>query len=168
MSSGAKFNISEKFLTYDLSNKLLNKFGTSIPVVICLGSDKVLSDMVGVFVADILREKGFEGKVFGGTDFPITTKNLNCLLHKISDKQVLYVDSCICATNGKVIFDPSGIILHNGLKLNGASIKAGTVKIKNGKMLLANTRYNFIKKLANMLSKAILDYAECVKLLKKY
>jgi hypothetical protein len=158
MSDILSLDINSKFVSYDLSSELLKRFGTDVPVVVCLGSDKVLSDMVGVFVADMLKAKNLQSFVFGGSDIPIMEKNLDVLLKKIVGRQVLFVDSGICKREGGIFYSSDGIILASGKKYFGASISAGTIKTKNGKILLASTRLGDVLKYASLIAQSIEDY----------
>ena len=57
MNNKLYIDINSKLNTYDISSILLKNFGTQKPIIVCVGSDKVLSDMTGVFVAEILKKR---------------------------------------------------------------------------------------------------------------
>lgn len=165
MSYIDSLDIKSKFVTYDLSSKLLKRFGRSIPTIICLGSDKVLSDMVGVFVADKLKKACVSAKVFGGTELPITKNNLDVLLEKIDNKNILFVDSSISDKQDAITFCKTGITLHGGDFYSGASINAGTISKNGQKLMFANTSYKKIMQFVEVISTSILDFVDYVKLL---
>lgn len=158
MNSLNTFNINDRFLTSNLSTKLLKRFGSNVPIIICLGSDKVLSDMVGIFVADKLKKLNIKTKVFGGSDFVITNKNLDILLKKIDNKNLLFIDSAISNKKNIIYFNNNGIRLKNNKFYSGASISASTVFFSSGKIQLANIAYKKVKNYADNIVLAITDY----------
>lgn len=160
-----RYDFKQKFLKNDLSSNLLKKFGTKVPVVVCLGSDKVLSDMVGVLVAENLKENNASTFVFGGLDRQIMAKNVERIVEKFPNKNILFVDSGM--SKNQIVFDPNGIRLNCGKFFNGASITAGTISKSNGKFLLATTSAKTVFYMAKKISDAILEYLGYVELLKK-
>jgi len=62
----------------------------SIPVIVCLGTDKVLADALGAIVGSLLNKQGLSTFVYGNLERPITLANINyCLkfvraMHPIS------------------------------------------------------------------------------------
>lgn len=160
-----RYDFKQKFLKNDLSSNLLKKFGTKVPVVVCLGSDKVLSDMVGVLVAENLKENNASTFVFGGLDRQIMAKNVERIVEKFPNKNILFVDSGM--SKNQIVFDPKGIRLNCGKFFNGASITAGTISKSNGKFLLATTSAKTVFYMAKKISDAILEYLGYVELLKK-
>ena len=165
MNNICKFNLKNNFSSRDLSCCLLKKFGKNMPIVVCLGSDKVLSDMVGVLVADKLKQKNIPLKVFGGSKLPIGGNNLDFLLKNLSSKNILFVDSVLTNFVGNVYFSPKGITLKNGRQYAGASIGAGTIFLKNNRVLLAQTSYVEVLMFANTIVDAICNYVYFAKLL---
>lgn len=67
------------------------------PVVLCLGTNKVLDDSLGPMVGSMLKKMNYEGFVYGTMDAPITSQNLRQALlflratHK--NKKILIVDA---------------------------------------------------------------------------
>lgn len=161
-----RYDFKQKFLESDLSSNLLKKFGTKVPVVVCLGSDKVLSDMVGVLVAENLKKNKANTFVFGGLDRQIMAKNVESLVEKFPDKNILFVDSGM--SKNQIVFDQNGIRLNCGKFFDGASITAGTISKSNGKFLLATTSAKTVFYMAKKISDAILEYLWYVELLKKW
>ena len=162
------YNLENKLLTKNLSLQLYRRFGQSMPTIICLGSDKVLSDMVGVLVGDKLKQLGIKTFVFGDSCHTVELKNLEFLLSKIQNKNILYIDSGISKNKGNIFFCPDGIRLKNGKKYSGASICAGTIYLENNKIMLANTSYRNIVKYVEIIVQSIINYANFITQLNKY
>ena len=161
-----RYDFKQRFLKNDLSSNLLKKFGTKMPVVVCLGSDKVLSDMVGVLVAENLKKNKVRAFVFGGFDRQIMAKDVESIVKKFPQKNILFVDSGM--SKNQIVFDPNGIRLNCGKFFEGASITAGTILKSNGKFLLATTPAKTVFYMAKKISDAILEYFWFVELLKKW
>lgn len=151
-------NKDDRFLTSTLAAKLLKRFGGTPPTIICLGSDKVLSDMVGVLVADRLKQAGVKTYVYGGSNFVVTTKNIDYLLKKIGTNNILFVDSAVATQCNNIYFNCNGIKLKNNKIYDGASICAGTIFLKNNKLQLAGTPLKQVLDYVNKIVLAITDY----------
>ncbi|MGN1221958.1 MAG: DUF1256 domain-containing protein [Christensenellales bacterium] len=158
MQNLLKYDISDKFLTSSLSADLLKRFGKDVPTIVCLGSDKVLSDMVGILVADKLKKLKVNTLVFGGSDFVVTSKNIDCLLNKINSNNILFIDSAITQTKNHVFFNNKGIKLKNNKFYKGASICAGTIFYKDNKIQLANIGLKQVNSFAKNIILSITDY----------
>ena len=152
------YDLNYKFLTSSLSAKLLKRFGRDIPTVVCLGSDKVLSDMIGVLVADKLKNLNINTYVFGGSDFVVSTKNIDYLLSKISSKNILFVDSAISKTKNNIFFNCEGIKLKNNKFYQGASICAGTIFFNDNKIQLAEVGIKQVNEYVDNIVLSITDY----------
>ena len=153
-----KYDIGNRFLTSSLSANLLKRFGKNVPTIVCVGSDNVLSDMAGVLVADKLKKLDVNTRVYGGSDFVITTKNIDCLLNKIGTTNILFVDSAITKTKNCVIFNNKGIKFKNNKFYKGASICAGTIFYKDNKIQLAGVGLKEVNNFANNIILSITDY----------
>lgn len=70
-----------------------------LPVILCIGSDRVTGDCLGPIVGQLLVESGAAAFVYGTLDRPITALNLKDALCHIksthSDKKVLAIDSSV-------------------------------------------------------------------------
>lgn len=87
------FDASSVYAEYDIANCLNQRFLGKVPIVVCLGSDKILSDMVGVFVAEILKKANVKTLVFGGFDRPILSSQVEFIKNKYKKNDFLFVDS---------------------------------------------------------------------------
>ena len=159
------FSIDDKTSVYDLSANILKHFGTNRPIVICLGSNKVLGDMAGVFVADILKSRGLNTYVLGGTTNPVDNNILKFLSKSIKTKNVLIVDCGILFKKRCVAFK-NHITLNDGTCLNFPSIICGTIQEQNGVVQLAKTNFLNVIKFSNIVADAICDFFCYVDILK--
>ena len=159
------FSIDSKTTIYDLSANLLKHFGTNRPIVICLGSNKVLGDMAGVFVADILKSRGLDTYVLGGAINPVDNNILKFLSKSIKTKNVLIVDCGVLFQKRCVAFQ-NYITLNDGTRLNFPSIICGTIQKQNGIVQLAKTNFLDVLKFSHIIADSICDYFYYVDILK--
>lgn len=159
------YNIDSKTKN-SLVEQLLFKFGKTTPSVVCLGSDCVLSDMVGVFVADYLRHRRLKAKIFGGKNNIVLKKDLPKVLQK-AGKNVLFVDSGALKT-GKIAFCDNGIKFFDGTTCQGASLVANTIKIQNGKVLLCGANFGQVLNYAQFLGDTIVQFFASAKAISMY
>lgn len=70
-----------------------------LPVVLCIGSDRVTGDCLGPLVGQMLVERGANAFVYGTLDRPVTALNLKDAVKHIKEahgsKKVLAVDSSV-------------------------------------------------------------------------
>lgn len=68
-----------------------------MPIVLCIGSNKLLDDCLGPMVGSMLKKYGFKGYVYGTLDAPISATNLQLTLNFLKathkDKKLLIVDA---------------------------------------------------------------------------
>ena len=152
-----RYSINSKMVSYDLSSDILKTFGKCKPIIVCLGTDKVLSDMVGVFVAEILKNNNISTYVFGGTKLCANKRVLKHLFDRCNNRNILVVDSGLL--NSKDVIQFSNVTkLNNGECLNIPCILASTIFIENNTIRYSQIRYNQVKKYANIIATSILDY----------
>lgn len=89
---------NEKRLALDIASFMLDK--KALPVVMCVGSDKVVGDSLGVIVGEILKHNSnFKGHVYGDLNTPINRTNLKEMSEKIREKHpkspVIVVDAIL-------------------------------------------------------------------------
>lgn len=163
------FDIDDRSVVFDLSGELLKFFGKEKPIIVCLGSSKVLSDMVGVFVADILKNKGADVVVFGGNKRNVDNNIAKYLAKYIDASRILFVDSGMLNREknepGKTIMFSSKTILNDKTVLDSPCIVANTISKKDANFNFANCSYQSVVNCANTISLAILDYFDYVDLL---
>lgn len=164
MNKKVYIDLNSKLKTYDISSILLKNFGTNKPIIICVGSDKVLSDMTGVFVADILKIRNIDAYVFGGTKRTINTKVCKFLAKYINHSNILFVDSGVLQRDNSILVSPY-FLCNDGTKIDAVSIIAGTISKSNGKILLATSSYLTIKKYAETIADSICEFFSYIDLL---
>ncbi len=159
------YNIESKLTIFDLSSDLLKNYGSEKPVVVCLGSSKVLSDMVGVIVADILRSRNVDVIIFGGSKRN-ADKNMAKLIAKSLDKsRILFVDSGALSQKDSIMF-ASKLVLNDGAVIHSPCIVAGTITKQDSKYNFANIKLEEIKNYATVIADSICSYFAYVDLLK--
>lgn len=158
------FDINSNLITYDISSMLLSYFGTEKPIVVCVGCDKVLSDMVGVLVGDILKKRNVQTIVFGGSKRNVNKSVCKFLSTYIDVSRLLFVDSGALCDDNKILLSPF-LLTNDGSKISSLSLVAGTIKRTENKYLLATKSYSSIKKYAGIIADAICEYFSYVDLL---
>lgn len=148
----------DKNTSLDLSCDLLKHFKNNKPIIICLGSDKVLSDCVGVLVAEMLKKCNISTYVLGGADLQVMSNNIDCILQKFPNSKFLFIDSCLSAKKNTVIFNNNCIKLGSGKTYCGASITASTIIKNKNKILLAESKLKDVFKLSKVITNAIVDF----------
>ena len=157
MNINTLYDLHSKTVCHDLSSDILKTYGKTPPVIVCLGTDKVLSDMVGVFVADILKSCNIPTYIFGGTQHCIDKSNIKFLLEKFTDRKILVVDSGVLRRGNSIAF--SNITrLNDGQIFNCPCISASTIFIDGNKIKYAELRYGEVKLYAQTIANSILDY----------
>ena len=165
MLNNIYINFKSKLACYDLSSAILSKFQKNIPIIICLGSNNVLSDMVGVFVGDFLRAKHLPIVIFGGSKHNVDKNTAKMLYKKIDKDKLLFIDSGLLSQKNSIMFS-NQTILNDGTKLDSPSICCSTVQMENGEIKLAEVSYKKVLKYANVVANSICDYYSYVSLLK--
>ncbi|HAJ77499.1 MAG TPA: hypothetical protein DCO89_00320 [Clostridiales bacterium] len=161
------YDICSKTICYDISSDILKIYGKSRPIIVCLGTDNVLSDMVGVFVAEILKRRNVPTYVFGGMSNCANKFSLKYILNMFKNKNVLIVDSAMLHSKGKILFS-NVTKLNNGTCLNIPCILASTIFTENNQIKYTQIRYNQVKAYANIIAKSILDYFSYLDVLNTY
>jgi putative sporulation protein YyaC len=139
------------------------------PIILCIGSDLVLSDSLGPLIGTFLLRKNINAYVYGSLTNPVTAKEVNYAKDYLSkthnDCPVIAVDAAV----GKE--DDVGLIrvLNKGIKPGlgvGKNLKTvgdlsiiGIVAEKNKENKLLNvTRLNLIYTMAEQIAKGIEEY----------
>ena len=163
MSENKYYNLDNKLTSCDIASELLRNFGKEKPIIVCLGSSKVLSDMVGVFVADILKQRNVDAIVFGGNKRNVNKSMCKLLSKYIDSSRLLFVDSAVSKKNSILV--SQYLLMNNGEKLNSLSIIAGTICKTKNRYNLACTDFSTIKKYSNTIADGICEYFSYVDLL---
>lgn len=158
------YKINSKNINYDISSDILKRYGKNIPIIVCLGTNRVLSDMVGVFVADYLKARKIPTYIFGGTKFEVNKSAIKYIANKFKTKNILIVDSGLLYQKNAILFS-NYTILNNGEVLNIPCICCNTIFVENKKINLSKVKYAQIIKYAKIVSNSICDYFSYVKLI---
>ena len=161
------FDLNSKFVEMDLSSELLKNYGTEKPIVICLGNSKVLSDMVGVFVADILKSRNVDAIVFGGSKRNFDKPTAKYISKYVDESRILFVDSGALNKKDAIMF-ASQIVLNDGTVLNSPCVVANTISKNKTSYNFANKTFQEIKNYAITIANGICSYFSYVDLLKSY
>lgn len=117
------------------------------PVILCIGTNKIIGDSLGPCVGDILiMEYNIDAYVYGHTSKPINGNNYDDYLSHISKHHknnfIIAIDACLGIQQdvGKIKFSKNGITA--GGALNKGYAKIGDIGIL-GIVAAANTKNNF-------------------------
>ena len=135
----------------------------SIPVFLCVGSDKFIADSLAPIVAEILVNKyNVPAYVYGGLEYNINGNNLAFVTNYVECEhprsQIILIDATLSDNVGKVVvtngsFAGLGKILPIR-KIGNFSI-LGVVGKRGKTFQLNTTRLGIIKNLAHFIAKGI-------------
>lgn len=135
------------------------KITKQIPVILCLGTDKILADCLGALVGNTLKNENYPNYIYGCLDAPITHKNAQFChdfiheMHPLSP--LLIIDSM--ATNsqsrlGQISIQNNYIGAVNNLNLRADIFLYGiTSLVTNHRVTSARLQY------INQLNKTIVS-----------
>ena len=140
------------------------------PVIVCIGTDKVVGDSVGALCGTFLKERKVNAYVYGTLDKPITALEIPCLNGFLKknhpDSKIIVVDSAVgnVAEVGLVKVTDSGIKPGLGAGKNlgfvGDISIIGIVaqKGKGAGEQLKNTRLSFVYKMAEAIADGLENF----------
>lgn len=113
------------------SSKTIKNILSKNPIIICIGSDKIILDCLGPFVGTLLK-KNSNLKVIGELSNPVTAKNINSIISNIdiTNNTILIVD-CYLSKNEE---DINKISIYNESALPGG-LNINKTPIGNYKIL---------------------------------
>ena len=147
-----------------LANFLYNNLKKK-PVLLCIGSDKILADCLAPITAELLRKQNFPFYVYGGLTSPINTKNAEfaCdFIHSIHpNNQLVIIDSMTTTLTSRL----GTILVSNTYKgaINNINLQADlfiygiTSLLDKTTNLLTNSRLSIIEKIASILVSSFMD-----------
>lgn len=147
-------------LAYEIYKRL---DATTVPVFVCVGSDKFVCDSLAPIVAEILKKKyDIKAYIYGGLDYNITAQNLTETLNYISTyhegAQVIVIDATLGDTLGEIKLT-KGCYPALGTTLPKRSVGdfsiLGVVGKKGGDFNLNSTRLKVVVEVAGNVAKAI-------------
>ena len=124
---------NKNLMAISITNELLT-LGEK-PVFLCVGSDKVIGDSLGVLVGELLKTKyKINGYIYGDLDCPVTAKNLKKTIVEIKNNHpksaIILIDSMLgdISEVGQIKFYKSGAIpggeFNKGILIGDYSILA--------------------------------------------
>lgn len=149
-----------KTLAYEIYKKLDTK---TVPVFVCIGSDKFVCDSLAPIVAEKLKKKyNIKAYVYGGLDYNITAQNVTQVLNYISTyhegAQVIVVDATLGDALGEIKLTNSCYPAF-GTTLPKCSVGdfsiLGVVGKNNGDFNLNSTRLKAVVRVAEDVARAI-------------
>ena len=161
------------FLDNDESKKkfslmLAGEIMCELPIFVCIGSDRVVSDMIGPLTAEIMVKKyNIEAYVYGRLHNPIIAKNIKSAFRFLEknypNRQIIVVDAGIgnLSDIGSVKLNKGGCIPAGAF--GGNKVVYGDVSIMamvsmlgiNEKTFLSCAKFNVIYNLAQNLAECI-------------
>ena len=151
-------------LVYALAAKLC-KFKTK-PVIMCLGTDKVIADSLGPIVGHLLTTKyNIKTYVYGSLKRTVNSVNLENYYEHINkthkEQALLVVDAGLGNLEqlGSISINVGGLIPYNNcyfkkigdLSITGIVLEKGFLQ----SMQLAKTKLNFVNDMAEIIAKVI-------------
>ena len=151
-----------QYLSKNITNYL--KIRKITPVIICIGSDRVIGDCLGPLVGELLTNKyNVKCFVYGTLSTPITALNLISTINFIKNNHALQpiiaIDSCI----GKIEEVGNIKVLPHGLFPGSASGKklplvgdiSITANVSHSESLLSTLNLGFVYSLANNIASEV-------------
>ncbi|PKK95794.1 MAG: spore protease YyaC [Tenericutes bacterium HGW-Tenericutes-4] len=136
------------------------------PIILCLGSDKVIADCLGPLVGHLLtKQYKIDAIVYGTLGRSIDKQNLEVYYNHITkthkNKKILVIDASLGELEkfGTIQIKKGGLLSHgnNYVKPLGDVVITGIV-LPNGvnyKYLIKETKLNFINSLAEEIAKIV-------------
>lgn len=165
MKQNLILNKSLSKLVYALSDKLC-QFNKK-PIILCLGSDKVIADSLGPIVGELLKTKyNINTPVFGSLNRTISSSNINEYYEHINktfqNSSLLVIDAEIGKLEeyGNIKIKEGGITpFHNNFykPIGDISITGVVLGVYYQKLLLHNTKLNFIYEMAKKIAQMVYE-----------
>ncbi len=135
------------------------------PVLLCLGTDRLLADSLGPLTADKLRERCYPAFIYGGLHSPITHQSAEFACDYIRTMHpyspLIIIDSMATSSQyrlGHIVVSKDYVGAIQTLSLNADLYIYGITSILNNNML-KNARLDNIYTLSNALTSAFIQYS---------
>lgn len=144
--------------------------GSSVPIIVCVGSDLVLGDSLGPLVGTLLRQNGVGAYVYGTLNAPITAREVDYVktyLKKIhKNSTIIAIDAGVGPDDDVGLIKIRDVGLKPGLGVDkdlpslGDMSIVGVVASKSIKNvnLFNYTRLNLVYKMATVIAEGIIAY----------
>ena len=145
------------------------------PVLLCIGSDLVLSDSLGPLIGTLLLQKNINAYVYGSLSFPVTAKEVNYAKSYLEEthkgSKIIAIDAAVGSSDDIGLIRvlnkgiKPGLGVGKNLKMVGDLSIIGIVSEKkpNNDKLLNATRLNLIYSMANNIANGIENYLKELK-----
>lgn len=171
MNYNQNFNLYSTINQLNITSKLKKylKPNKTKPIVLCIGSDRVLGDTLGPLVGTLLKEKykiptyvyGSLNSTITAKEIPFTTSYLKTLHPKT---KIIAVDACVGSLEdiGKIKIKKEG--LYPGLGVGKNLPKTGDVSIlgillnKNNSSFLTSSKLSLSYNMANIIANSISNF----------
>ncbi len=165
------YNYFSSFAESSIKDSLSLVYNTSVPVIVCIGSDLAIGDSLGPLIGTILS-KTLQGKayVYGTLTSPVTAKETATisktirLLHPKS--KILAIDAGVGEKADVGLIKVGDYGIKPGLGVNktlpiiGDASIIGIVAEKNNALanITSSTRLNLVYNMSNVIANAIQKY----------
>lgn len=173
-----RFFLESERAKKEFAMMLASKMDDSIPTFVCIGSDRVVSDMVAPLVAEMLVKNRIEAYVYGRLNNPIVSSNLNSAMRYIEgkhkDSKIIVIDAGVgnLSDIGSVKLNscgcvPAGVYGANVRVYGDISIMpiVSTIGLQN-KMFLQCARVKVVYDLARNIADSIIMAVDIARRLK--
>ncbi len=149
----------------ELISKQLEEIFYEKPIILCLGSDKVLEDCLGPLCGTMLSKLGYQGFVYGTLEAPIFCQNVECAFNFVKavhpNRKILVIDASTTKDSdrlGKIVlaknYQPFNLNLKN-VNLKADWFLFGVCSTNQG-LSLAGSRMAIVQKIADTICSAII------------
>lgn len=140
----------------------MTKFSVKKPVILCIGTTKVIGDSLGPKVGDrLVKEYNVNAYVYGRTDSPVNGINYSTYIAHImkhhKNSLIIAVDAClgVCKDVGRIKYVMSG--LRAGAALNKQLDRIGDIGILG---VVGESRKNNLEALLEVSEKSVDSLSE--------
>ncbi len=173
-----RFFLESERAKKELAMMLASEMDDNIPIFVCIGSDRVVSDMIAPLVAEMLVKNRIEAYVYGRLNNPIVSSNLNSAMRYIEgkhkDSKIIVIDAGVgnLSDIGSVKLNscgciPAGVYGTNVRVYGDISIMpiVSTIGLQD-KMFLQCARVKVVYDLARNIADSILMAVDIARRLK--
>lgn len=161
------------YLATENIERVLKSFNLKDVLILCIGTDKCIGDSLGPIIGELLEKRGVSIPYYGTLKRPVTALNISKVIKEIKmkhyNKSIIVIDASLGRERDigfihvrKGSTKP-GIGVGKSLPCLGDVSIIGVVdNLKRGNESLHTIRLNFIMRMAEVISDAIIN-AYCIK-----
>lgn len=155
-----------------IADALASIYDYYIPVIVCVGTDAAIGDVLGPLVGTALKKSKISAYVYGCLEKTVTAKEISSVRKFISSvhplSKTLVVDAAIGDKDdvGKIKIFDDGIYPGLGANKNLPKIGDGSIigivspRSKNNEVFMNLTRFSPVYKMAETIAKGISLYVD--------